>query len=385
MKIPKDIAEIHARFISAGKELYLVGGCVRDSRLKITPKDFDMATNAFPEEIETILSGYDLGITGKNFGVMRVYTKDEPTGYEIATYREDISVGRKPTVKIGSTIENDAKRRDFTINALYYDISTSKIIDLVGGEKDLESLIIRACGNALERITEDALRMLRGVRIKNIIAGNLDEELHEAILSRPALECPDENGNIVPISQERISEEFLKGLSKVYNDVFVKSYINDLIKYQFIGQIFRGLHVNENFIAGSKTPEVTIADLLRFNTDLKDLFKKLVHVNMFNKKIAEGVIFLLSLDNLNDENAYTLRKQMSKTNLTMNHVLEYGEIMHENGNHARLKYLYAFTKYEITTSGDVLKEKEGFKDGEALGAEIKRRETENFKNIYQTI
>lgn len=385
MHIPKDIIEIHDKFNQAGKDLYLVGGCVRDFKLGLKPKDFDMATNAFPEEIQTILSEYELGLTGKSFGVMRVFTKDEPSGYEIATYREDISVGRKPEVKIGSTIENDAKRRDFTINALYYNISTSELIDLVDGEKDLTSKTIRACGNPVERIHEDALRIMRGIRIKNSIGGLIDAELHDAILNNPVLEGPDGNGNIIPISQERISEEFIKGVTKAYSNIYVLSYVLDLMEYQMLGQIFRGLHINEKFSAAVKKPEIIIADVLRFNTNLKELFDALVYKCMFSRRIAEGVKFLLSLENLDKDSAYKLRKQMSKTDLTMDHVLEYGGLMMEAGKTARLKYVVAFTKYEITTSGDALKLNEGFKDGPELGAELEKRERENFLLIYNNL
>lgn len=385
MKIPQDIINFHKQFIEAGKELYLVGGCVRDFKLGIKPKDFDMATNAFPTEIEAILKNYHLGLTGKNFGVMRVYTDAEPIGYEIATYREDVSSGRKPIVKIGSTIENDAIRRDFTINALYYDISTKAIIDLVDGQTDLKNKTIRACGNPLDRITDDALRMIRAVRFKNTIAGTIETKLHEAMLSRPTLEGPDDKGNIIPISQERIAEEFLKGLSKVYSRAFVADYINDLIEYQFIGQTFRGLHINESFTTNCKNPEVTIADILRFNTNSKELFNKLVYDSMFSTKLAKGVNFLLSLENLDESNAFRLRREMVKTDLTMDDVLEYGSLMLESGKTARLKYVVAFSKYEITTSGDELKANEGFKDGAELGAEIQKRETERFLTIYNSL
>ena len=379
MQIPKDISEIHDRFKKSGKDLYLVGGCVRDFKLGLEPKDFDMATNAYPEEIEHILEGFRFDLTGKNFGVMRVYTEESPKGYEIATYREDETVGRKPKVKVGSTIQNDANRRDITINALYYDIDKKEIIDLVDGTKDLESKTIRACGNPINRISEDALRILRAVRFKNIIGGELESELSKAILANPVLECPDDEGNVVPIAQERISEEFLKGMEKSMN---VKTYVQDLYKYQLLGQVFRNMHLNENHMS-SKNPTIMIADIVRFNTNLKDVYKKLVDDCKFTKKLAEGVVFLLSVEEIDEDKAYMLRKRMSKTDLTMSDVLDYGNLMTEYGfYHARMKFLKAFTQYEITTSGDELKEKEGFTDGPELGAEIEKRERNNFLSIY---
>jgi len=382
MQIPKDIIEIHKKFSEAGFELFLVGGCVRDFKLGLDPKDYDMATNAFPEEIEKILKGYDFDLTGKKFGVMRVRTAFDPNGYEIATYREDETAGRNPVVKIGSTMENDAWRRDFTINALYYDIATGTIIDLVDGEKDLENKVIRACGDPIKRINDDALRMLRAPRFKNTIGGTMDADLHNAILAHPVLEGPDKDGNIVPISQERIVEEFLKGVSKSYNMDMVDEYVKDLIEYQFIGQVFKGLHINESFSCNNKKPAILLADLLRFNTNHKDLFNKLVYTCGFSKQIAEGVIFLLSLENIDEDNAYKLRKKMNKTDLTMDDVLCYGNLMVLNDKIGRLAYVYAFTKYSITTNGDDLKANEGFVDGAELGLEIEKREKQNFISIY---
>lgn len=386
MQIPKDIIEIHSKFKAAGKELFLVGGCVRDFKLGLDPKDFDMATNAFPEEIEQILEGHDFDLTGKQFGVMRVYTESEPIGYEIATYREDLSVGRKPIVKVGSTIENDSMRRDFTINALYYNIDTKEIIDLVGGLKDLDNRIVRACGNAKDRIKEDALRMLRAVRFKNYISGELDPELREAILEHPALEGPDSEGKIIPIAQERIAEEFLKGIKKSNITDSVDTYAKDLIEYQFIGQVFRNLHINENFMYYQSKPEILMADLLRFNTNHRDLLNKLVQQCKFSTDIAEGVVFLLDVENIDEDNAYSLKKRMNaKTLIKANDLLSYGNLMMGYGQYSgRIAFLLAFTKYEIKTNGDDLKNNEGFVEGAELGAEIAKRERDNFLNTYNT-
>ncbi len=384
MQIPIDIVEIQQKFIAAGKEIFLVGGCVRDFKLGLEPKDLDMATNAFPEEIETILEGFEMDLTGKSFGVMRVRSVFDPNGYEIATYREDETAGRKPTVKIGSTMENDAWRRDFTINSLYYNISGKNIIDHTGGLIDLENKIIRACGDPAKRIKDDALRMLRAVRFKNTIGGTIELTLHNAMLANPVLEGPDKDGNIVPISQERIAEEFLKGISKSYNMDLVDQYVKDLMMYQFLGQVFRGLHINENFTCNSKKPEIMIADLLRFNTNHKDLFNKLVYTCKFSIDIAEGVIFLLSLEDIDEDKAYKLRKRMdSKTKLNKDDLIVYSGLMVQNGKIGRVHYVHAFTKYSITTSGDELKEKEGFVDGAELGAEIAKREKNNFLKILQ--
>ena len=126
-------------FKKSGKKLYLVGGSVRDFLTGDNPKDFDLATDALPDEVLSILGNkYRTNLQGKAFGVVVVYTEDQPAGMEIATFREDVSKGRNPEVKLGVTIEDDVKRRDLTYNSLFYDLDTRQIVDLVGGKEDLK-------------------------------------------------------------------------------------------------------------------------------------------------------------------------------------------------------------------------------------------------------
>ena len=132
IKLPNDIIEISKAYIKAGKDIFLVGGAVRDYINGVKPKDFDLVTNALPDESKVILKGFNVSDEqGKNFGVLRVYTKDEPEGYEIASYRRDISGGRDTKgddqkVEMGGdvTIADDCNRRDLTMNALFYNIKT---------------------------------------------------------------------------------------------------------------------------------------------------------------------------------------------------------------------------------------------------------------------
>ena len=161
--LPQDILQIKDVFQKNKFKLYIVGGAVRDLIKKETPKDFDLATDAIPDKVEEIMNkaGFKTLPTGKQFGVINVFTKDNE--YEIATFRKD-GVGRKPEVKIGSTIESDAARRDLRINALYYDIDTHEVIDLVGGLNDLKNGTVQTVGNAQQRFEEDPLRILRFFR-----------------------------------------------------------------------------------------------------------------------------------------------------------------------------------------------------------------------------
>ncbi len=147
----------------AGHTAYFAGGCVRDQLLGTEAKDFDIATSARPEQVQRIFPRVT-DLTGKSFGVVRVLVGD--ASYEIATFRQDgpYKDGRHPESVRFATAEEDAQRRDFTINGLFYDPVAERLIDYVGGETDLHAKIIRAIGNPLDRFAEDHLRLLRAVR-----------------------------------------------------------------------------------------------------------------------------------------------------------------------------------------------------------------------------
>ena len=182
LDLPDDIYQIKKEFDKAGKKLYVVGGAIRDLYQNKKPHDIDLVTDAQPEESKQILKGkFNVSDEqGKSFGVLRIYTKSEPLGYELATFRKDIARGRdtKGTdakVEIGKhiTIEDDVKRRDLKSNALFYDIDKEEIIDLVGGVEDINRNVISAVGEASERFLEDRLRILRVFRFSSRNHSNL--------------------------------------------------------------------------------------------------------------------------------------------------------------------------------------------------------------------
>jgi len=168
--IPQSVKDLHKLFKASGKKLYLVGGAVRDFLTGDKPKDFDLATDALPDEVLGIISDkYRTNLQGRAFGVVVVYTKDQPEGMEIATFREDLyddKLGktRNPDVKF-TTIENDVLRRDLRINGLFYDLDKNEIVDLVGGIDDIKNGIISMIGEPDLRIKEDPLRILRAIRL----------------------------------------------------------------------------------------------------------------------------------------------------------------------------------------------------------------------------
>lgn len=198
--IPKEVEFILNTLNNKGYEAYIVGGCVRDSILKKSPKDWDITTKAKPEEVIKLFDKVIL--TGLKHGTVTVVVNKE--GYEVTTYRTDGEYEDKrhpKEVKFVSSLKEDLARRDFTINAMAYN-KQDGLVDYFNGLEDLEKKIIKTVGEPKERFNEDALRMLRAVRFSSQLDFYIDENLLEAVR-----ELKD---NINNISKERIREEFNK-------------------------------------------------------------------------------------------------------------------------------------------------------------------------------
>ena len=196
------------RLADAGFEAFLVGGSVRDEQLGLIPKDYDIATNAKPEDIEQLF--IKTIPVGKQFGVMIVL--DLGHEYQIATFRAeaDYSDGRHPNTVRFSDAREDALRRDFTINGLFYDPIAETLHDWVGGKNDLELKCIRTIGNPVDRFCEDRLRMLRAVRFAAQLGFEIESETLIAIRENCKL--------ILDVSGERIRDELLKIFKPPYAD-----------------------------------------------------------------------------------------------------------------------------------------------------------------------
>lgn len=208
--IPDSVKELHTLFKSQGKKLYVVGGAVRDFLNNDKPKDFDLCTDALPDEVLSILGKtYRTNLQGKSFGVVVVYTDDQPEGMEIATFRSDVYDGklgttRNPEVKF-TTIEEDVLRRDIPFNALFFDLEKRSIIDLVGGIEDINNKITRFVGNPDLRIQEDPLRILRLLRFAFRYGFSIDPNTKDAIKRN--------KDDLKIISRERVWDEIKKSFS----------------------------------------------------------------------------------------------------------------------------------------------------------------------------
>lgn len=192
-----------------GFQAYFVGGCVRDALLALPCKDIDIVTDALPDQVEQLFS-HTIPI-GKNFGVINVIVDKQ--NFEVATFRAeaDYTDGRHPQKIEFSDAKNDAQRRDFTINAIFYDPIEEKILDFFGGQEDLKNKILRTVGSASERFNEDYLRMLRAVRFAARFDLQADPEIKNS--------CQQLAENITKISVERIYKELSSMLTNPHPDI----------------------------------------------------------------------------------------------------------------------------------------------------------------------
>ncbi len=226
IKLPKDVKFIIDRLHKAGYEAYAVGGCVRDTILGREPDDWDITTSAKPLEIKELFkSTIDTGIQHGTVTVLRNHV-----GYEVTTYRVDgeYEDNRHPKeVTFTTSLTEDLKRRDFTINAMAYNESEG-LIDEFGGIEDLNAGIIRCVGNAEERFGEDALRIMRAVRFAAQLGYSIEDETKEAARRL--------HMNLESISAERINVELTKLLISGHPDYIRDAYelgIMDVILPEF--------------------------------------------------------------------------------------------------------------------------------------------------------
>ena len=372
--LPQDIIDISNAYIKAGKDIFLVGGAVRDFIQGIKPKDYDLVTNALPEESKQILKGFNVSDEqGKNFGVLRVYTKDEPEGYEIASYRKDISKGRDTKgddqkVEMGAdvTIDDDCRRRDLSINALFYDIKNKKIVDLVGGVDDIKNKKVRAVGDPNERFIEDRLRICRVFRFAARIGGEIDSKTAQGIRKDNRLKGIGPKDDV---SQERIWEEFKKAWkqSKDYNH-----YLNFYTDFDMWKQVFPGSNINTNLV-DSEDFIVIISNLFK-NENTSGLANRLIQDYKIESDVANKVIFLVNFLKFNTELVFDFYKKKQQCDISDNTILEWLKVQNINDD-ASIK----FVEYSPTVSSQELIS-QGF-SGRELGMKIKELEIKKFKEI----
>ncbi|MDP1690051.1 MAG: HD domain-containing protein [bacterium] len=207
-RIPNEVSIVSNGLRQAGFESYLVGGCVRDLIIGIEPKDWDVTTNATPEQIQAVFpdSFYE-----NDYGTVGVKTGSEDQRLaiiEVTPYRTESGYSNKrhpDKVEFGTSLLEDLARRDFTINAIALEDSQGHLIDPYNGQKDIKDKLVRAVGNASERLSEDALRMLRAVRLVAELGFGIDGATAEAI--------SENSKHLSQVSRERVRDELVRILN----------------------------------------------------------------------------------------------------------------------------------------------------------------------------
>lgn len=228
---PRQFAiDVVTKLQQAGFEALWAGGCVRDQLLGCEPKDYDVATSARPEEIRELFGNRRTLPIGAAFGVITVLGGETAGQIEVATFRRDTgySDGRHPDAVEFTDAREDAIRRDFTINGMFYDPLSEQVVDYVGGQRDLGGKVVRAIGNPHERIDEDKLRMLRGVRF----AATFEFELEPNTLAAIKQNAQE----IRVVSEERIGSELVRMLAHPHKAIAARL----LLESQLLEQVIPG-------------------------------------------------------------------------------------------------------------------------------------------------
>ena len=289
--LPQKVKFIIDKMYEKGYEAFIVGGCVRDSILGITPNDYDITTNAKPEEIIDIFKGFKIIDNGIKHGTVGIIIEKEV--YEITTYRieGEYENNRRPkNVEFALDIEDDLKRRDFTINAIAYNDKLG-IIDKFDGIKDIKNKIVKTVGNPDERFNEDGLRLVRAIRFSSKLNFKIEDKTLKSIYKNVDI--------IKNISKERITDEFTKMIlsdkpqdiillykTGIFKSIGIFSYINKE-KYKDLEQelqvlnncesnLVKRMAMLEYIIKKKKISSRSIVDTLVYSNKIKKECKSLV-------------------------------------------------------------------------------------------------------------
>lgn len=424
LRIPQAILDINQIFHQNNLQLYLVGGCVRDYIKNIEPHDYDLVTNASPDQIIEILSDkYKTELQGKQFGVIRLYSNNNDNNnenYEIATFRTDIANGRDTksnNIKVNInnvTLEEDCERRDFTQNSLYYNINENKIIDLVNGVNDIKNNIIKCNGNPNQRFNEDKLRIIRCLRFSATNENSIiDQNTSLAIHNDNNL---FNNKNIIDnVSKERIVMEMDKVnvKSKQDNKNYNAKFIKLLLEYKILNQIFPILKLNvddwninnNNFIDDINIVNNIVMNIcllftidynLYYKTNNNNIetnfneYKQQLKLNLINAKFDNDrinkILYLFNIVNSNDiyntkliYNQYKQKQRYKIDDKLLNQILNTINKNYLTNNKKQL--IYVFNNYYKPNHNinEILEQ--GYKDKE-ITLQINNLESFNFIQTY---
>ena len=353
LTVPSDIKKLQQAFKKNKKQLYVVGGAVRDALLGKKPKDFDLTTDATPEEMIKIAKQGNFKHSTNNINTNLDLGSIAINDHEVTTFRQDIGKGRRPDKVVYCDISTDSKRRDLTCNSLYYDIDKKEIIDFHGGVEDLKKGVIRTVGKPAERFDEDPLRKLRAVRFETRMNAKLDKETLDAL---------KKDNNISQLTGDRIMREFRSAIKQSKN---TKVYLERCDEIGFTKQILPGLKVSKPY-PHDNNYLTFIAFILRDNDPSKvgSTLNKIEYSNIDR----DAIKFLISLKNFTPDKIIQFKKLHNNVkNLKDKDILEFGKRIG--------KKLDKFVKFKLSVSGN-----DAPKDlkGPEIGLWLKNQEKEKF-------
>ena len=238
--LPREFAiQVVQNLQQAGFQAWWAGGCVRDQLLGITPKDYDVATSANPDQIRQLFGKKRTLPIGAAFGVITVLGPKSAGQIEVATFRRDAeySDGRRPDAVEFTDAQEDALRRDFTINGMFFDPVAGTVIDFVNGQEDLTAGLIRAIGDPHQRISEDKLRMLRAVRFASTYGFQLESDTLAAVRQHAS--------EIQIVSEERIGAELIRMLAHANKSIAAKLLYESVLLTEVLPKGWRTQTNNE--------------------------------------------------------------------------------------------------------------------------------------------
>jgi tRNA nucleotidyltransferase/poly(A) polymerase len=345
------------------KRLFIVGGAVRDHMLNHTPKNFDLATDAHPEEVTKILQAAKPSIQIVKQDPKKGCTtvKVDGESYEIQTLKKKSDNKEEGDVFTAEPGE-DSQSRDYTVNALYYDICANQIIDHVGGLRHLQDGTVKAIGGA-DKLKADGMTKFKGMRLLNTMPnGKFDDETKAAM--------DKHSGDDEDLNPEKVREEFLRGLEHAHSDV--KKYIQSYAQQGLLAKVFPKLQISKDVPDSiSKSRPLVLAFLLKDNKPSK-LVPALKALKYSDREIKDAV-YLINLLWFAPDFVYEFKKELLNTSLTRRQILDWAKLVKlDKGMIEKL------VDYQLRINGDNVPKSPG-EDATASREKIKKMEADEFK------
>ena len=284
--------------------------------------------------------------------------------YEIATFRSESGYedSRRPSNVEFTDIATDVSRRDLTVNALFYDLDTNEVVDLVGGIEDLKKGVIKTVGDPSERFEEDKLRVLRAIRFAARFGSDVDEKIDQ-LLSKGI--------DLSMISGERIRDEFIKGIKTSKSTV---NFLSMLDKYGLFNAIFPNVKINKNFIESNES-ELVIASLLLPLITISDIsqIEKRLNTLKYSTQEIRDITALMLLTQFEPEDVVPMKKKLQLSSLSDKQIKTFASLMNLETN-----LIDKLLQFNLSVSGQDVMKKFDIK-GPEVGKVINQIEVEKFK------